>query len=188
MHRIIFLVFKEGDIILSFLQIQKFRLNFTDSNSNAVKGMASFPSCQQISHSNGRTEMKKRRAEWHVAGRSCTRFWSHHPGVCVAPFTATNAAVILSGHDNRGLNMLYYNLRQILSHLIHFRKGMEEEPKLTITIRLALHAKNRRAFPRGPLQLIPSVYLILGWVERERKNAIKQWRGPPGADIDGSCE
>lgn len=84
--------------------------------------------------------------------------------VFVSPPSSANTAVILRGHDNRSLNMLYCNLRQILSHLIHFRKGMEEEPKLTITMGLALRAKNRGAFPWGPLQLIPSVYLILGWV------------------------
>lgn len=39
---------------------------------------------------------------------------------------------------------------------------MEEEPKLTITMGLAIRAKNRGAVPRGPLQLIPSVYLIWG--------------------------
>lgn len=70
--------------------------------------------------------------------------------VFVSPPSSANAAVILRGHDNRSLNMLYYNLRQILSHLIHFRKGMEEEPKLTITMGLALRAKNRRALSRGP--------------------------------------
>lgn len=108
--------------------------------------------------------------------------------VFVPPSSSADTAVILRAHDNLSLNMLYYNLRQIPSHLIHSSKGMEEEPKLTITMELALRAKNRRALPRGPLQLIASVYLILGCVGRKRKKMPLNSGEPPGADIDGLCE
>lgn len=167
-HRMISSVFKKGDRIFSFLMDTKFRLNFTDSTFNAVKGTASFSSCQQMSHSNGRTKMKK--AELNEMLREDLLLVSDLAiQVFVSPPLSANTAVILRGHDNRSLNMLHYNLRQILSHLIHFRKGTDKEPKLTITMGLALRAKNRRVLPRGPLQLIPSVYLILRWVGRKRK-------------------
>lgn len=155
-------LFKVGDSISSFSQT-KFRINCTDSTFNAMKGTASSPSCQQISHSNGRSNMEK--AELNEMLRKDLALVSELAmQVFVSPPPSANKAVILRGHDNPSLNMLYRNLRQVLSHLIHLRKGMEEEPKLTITMGLALRAKNRGALLRGPLQLIPSVYLILGWL------------------------
>lgn len=80
--------------------------------------------------------------------------------------------------------IILYDLWRMLSHLVGYRDGIEKEPHLTITIRLAFCSKNRHPFPELE-QLLASIYLIL--LKLPWRNAITQNRGATGADIDGLC-